>query len=414
MRQSTAFRLPRWLPALLGAQLAGAALAAQTELRGLASVGTAARDTRSSAFTEGFDKSPFGFDRPTGRITLRGDASWFDGDLRAAAIVDADSQRNGVLDLQEAWLAWNPVPVSPWRYRARLGAFFPNSSLETGYEQVGWSPQRTLSGSAINTWISEEIRIVGAEFSSQWRGALAGFAHDFTARLGAFGWNDPAGTEIAWRGWNLGGRITGLLQQLRLPDLAVIRPGAPIEAQSRDVRLFREIDGRTGYYGALGYGYEGLLALELMHYDNRGDPFGLQDGQYSWRTRFRHAALRLQLPAQVELLAQAMQGDTFMGPRAVYVDFSSWYLLASRSLGPGRASIRYDWFDAREDDIMPADANGERGDAWALAYQVPLPNSLSLAAEWLRVTSNRPARAELGEPPRRREDSFALELRWAF
>lgn len=403
----------RWA-ALPGVLLMSSVLAAPVDFQGVASVGTAGAGIRSDRFTAGFDKSPFGLERPAARLTLRGDVAWLDGQLLAAVIIDANSQRSGLLDLHEAWLAWTPVPASPWRYRARLGAFFPHTSLETGYEQIGWNAARTISGSAINSWIGEEIRILGGEFSAQWRGALAGWPHQFGVRAGAFGWNDPAGTEMAWRGWNLGGRVTGLFRNLRLPDLAVIRPGAPIEAQSRDVHLFRELDNRPGFYGAVEYGYDGVLDLQAMRYDNRGDPLRLVDGQYSWRTRFDHASLRVQLPAGVELLAQAMQGDTFMGPRAVYVDFTAWYLLASRRLGPGQATIRHDWFEAEEDDIMPADANGDRGHAWAFAYSVPLPHSLSLVAEWLRVKSDRPARAELGEEADRTESSLALELRWSF
>jgi hypothetical protein len=83
-------------------------------------------------------------------------------------------------------------------------------------------------------------------------------------------------------------------------------------------------------------------------------------------------------------------------------------------LGPGQATIRHDRFEAEEDDIMPTDANGERGHAWALAYSVPLPHSLALVAEWLRVKSDRLARAEAGEEAERTENSLALELRWAF
>ena len=382
-------------------------------LDGLATVGSAASDVRSDAFTAGMDKSPFGLGVPAGRLALRAEAAPLN-DVVLNAVADADSERSSVLDLQEAWLGWNPVPTSPWRVRAKAGAFFPLNSLEVAYDQVGWNAARTISSSAINSWIAQEVRVVGAELTGQWRGALIGSPHTFSARLGVFGGNDPAGTEIAWRGWDLSGRVTGLFQKLRLPDLPVYRPTGPIPRQTRDVHVFREIDHRPGFYGALGYSLEGWLDVEAMHYDNRADPLRVKSGQYGWRTRFDHLGARLRLPGAWELDSQAMRGSTLMGPNAVHVGFSSWYLLASRALGAGLATVRYDWFRTSDRDILPQDPNAERGHAWALAYSLPLRHSLTLVAEALRVASNRAARSQIGQDPRQIENSLELELRWAF
>lgn len=406
--------LPRWL--LVLGMLVGpwpAIAAGPLTVQGQLTLGGASRDSRSDDFTESLDKSTFDLQRPAARLALRLDAA-LPADLGAVLVADADTQRSSVLDVQEAFLAWNPVPQSPWRYRARLGAFFPVTSLETGYPQVDWHAQRTLSGSAINSWLSEEIRLVGAEFTVQWRGVMAGSPHTGTLRGGVFGGNDPAGTLIAWRGWNLAGRITGLFQDLRLPDLPVYRPDGPVPVQTRDIDLFREIDDRPGYFVSAGYGYEGVGEAELLHYDNRGDPLRIQAGQYSWHTKFDHLALRFELPQEWLLLAQALRGSTLMGPNAVNTRFSSWYLLAAHPLGPGTATLRHDQFRARDRDMLPDDANGERGHAWALAWSVPLPRDFTLLVEALRVRSNRPARALIGDGPRRTESSLALELRWAF
>ena len=390
-----------------------AAPAAAANFSGLATLGGAAADSRSDAFTEGMDKNPFGLDVPAGRVVLRAQGAPTD-DIQLSATADADSERSSVLDLEEAWAAWNPVPTSPWRVRARAGAFFPLSSLEVGYDQVGWNAARTISSSAINSWIAQEVRVAGAEFTGQWHGALVGSPHTFSTRLGVFEGNDPAGTEIAWRGWDLSGRVTGLFQKLRLPDLPVYWASGPIPRQTRDVHVFREIDHRPGYYAALGYSLEDALDVEVMHYDNRADPLRVKSGQYGWRTRFDHVSARWQLPAAWELDAQAMRGSTLMGPNAVHVGFSSWYGLASHALGPGSAALRYDWFATRDRDILPQDPNGERGHAWALAYSLPLPHSLTLVSEALRVASDRAARVQIGVDPRQTEDSFDLELRWAF
>ena len=404
----------RFSPAVVGVMCWFAAAAGAANLRGLATIGTTAEDSRSNDFTESLDKAPFGLDAPAARVVLSGDAALF-GDFVGTLVADVDSQRSSVIDVQEAWLGWNPVPTSPWRSRAKLGAFFPLTSLEVDYEQVGWNPARTISSSAINNWIAQEVRTIGLEFTEQWRGALLGVPHTFTLRAAVFGANDPSGTEIAWRGWDVSGRVTGLFQKLRLPDLPVYQPGGPIEVQTRNVHVFRELDHRPGWYAGLGYAHEGVFDIEAMHYDNRADPLQITNGQYGWRTRFDHVGVSLQLPAETELLAQGMHGGTYMGPNGVHARFASWYLLASHPLWRGRATVRYDWFRTTDRDIMPLpDPNGESGHAWALAYSLPLHHSLTLVAEALRVDSTRAARALIGETPHRKEDSLAVELRWAF
>jgi hypothetical protein len=176
----------------------------------------------------------------------------------------------------------------------------------------------------------------------------------------------------------------------------------------------REIDDRPGAYASLGYGRDEWLDLEAMRYDNRGDPLRVTNGQYSWHTRFDHVSLKLRFAHDWQLLSQVMKGSTIMGPNAVNVDFSSWYLLLSRPLGPGLATLRHDRFRAVDRDILPADANGERGTAWAMAYSVPLPNRFSLVAEILRVDSNRAARSLVGAAPRLVENSLGIELRRVF
>ena len=398
---------------LLCAISLGAAPIGAVELRGQFALGTAAAGAGTDSFTEGMDKSPFGSAVPTGRLDIRADAAPF-GDFVATLIADADTRRNRLIDVQEAWVGWQPVPQSPWRFRAKAGAFFPVSSLEVGYDSVGWNAIRTLSSSAINSWIAEEIRIVGTELTMQWRGAMVDSPHTFTARLGVFGGNDPAGTELAWRGWNVGGRVTGLFQPLRLPDLPVYRADGAIPLQTRTVHVLREIDDRPGAYASLGYARNEWLDVAAMHYDNRGDPLQVSNGQYSWHTRFDHLSLQLRFPRDWQLLSQIMKGSTLMGPNAVHVDFSSWYLLASRSLGPGQVTVRHDRFRTADLDDLPTDANGERGNAWALAYSAPLRHRFTLVAEVLRVDSHRAARSLIGAAPRRVENSLSVELRRDF
>ena len=385
---------------------------AATELRGMVHIGSASHDSRSDEFTSGFDKLPFGTDVPSARAAVRMDSVF--GDFVSGAVADIDSQRSSLVDLHEAWIGWHPIPQGPWRVRTKMGSFFPVSSFEVGYDQIGWNAERTISGSAINSWIAEEIRILGAEVTTQWRGALVGSPHEVTGRLGIFGGNDPAGTEIAWRGWHLGNRTTGMFQKLRLPDLPAYRPDGHVPMQSRNVRVFREIDNRPGFYGSIGYAFESRFEVEAMHYDNRADPLAVNDGQYGWHTRFNHVAMRLHLADEWELQAQIMRGRTTMGGVAVDARFSSGYLLASRRFGTGTATLRYDHFEVGDLDGVPDDPNGENGHAWAIAWAQPLTDRLLLLVEAQRVKSHRPARALVAEFPRQVENSLAMELRFPF
>ncbi|HEY4340454.1 MAG TPA: hypothetical protein VGM97_10965 [Steroidobacteraceae bacterium] len=326
----------------------------------------------------------------------------------------ADGERSQVLDVQEAWLAWKPVPSGPWRTRIRLGSFFPPTSLEIEPNSPSWKPVRTLSSSAINTWIGEELRSNGLELAFSRRGLMIGSPHDFDFTLAAISANDPAGTLLAWRGWTFGDRITGLTETLRLPDLPVYRPDGPIPRQTRNVREFRDIDGVPGYYASASYTYAHTVQVSFLHYDNEGHPLDVVQGQYSWETRFNHLSVQVLLPAGWEILSQAIQGTTLMGADAVHVRFRALYLLASHPFGPGDLTLRWDLFRTQDIDLLPTDPNSEHGNALALAYRLPLGKQLHWVSEFLWVDSTRAAHILLGEPTRAIERSLSTALRWDF
>lgn len=336
------------------------------------------------------------------------------GDALSATAVLNGADRPGLVDLQEAWLGWNPVPTGPWKVRARAGLFFPPGNQEIDYQGLTWTPSRTISASAINSWIGEELRTKGLELSLTHRGRASGSPHDFGATAAVFNGNDPAGTLLAWRGWGVGDRIGGVGEAIELADLPVYRADGAINKQARVIHLFREVDGRAGYYAALHYAYTDRLEVTAMHYDNRGDPLVVKQGQYSWATRFNHVGVRLRPAAGWELMAQYMTGFTAMGTRAVALDYRTWYLLASRRLGDGTLTLRYDRFMTRENDILPSDPNGEHGRATALAYAFDLGPGLSLVSELLTVHSDRPARRLIGDAPVQNERSITSSLRWQF
>jgi hypothetical protein len=328
--------------------------------------------------------------------------------------LSADGERSQVVDVQEAWLSWKPVPSGPWRTRIRLGSFFPPTSLEIEPDSPSWKPVRTLSSSAINSWIGEELRANGLELAFSRRGLMIGSPHDFDFTVAAIGANDPAGTLLAWRGWTFSDHITGLTETQRLPDLPVYRPDGPIPRQTRDVREFREIDGVPCYYAAASYTYAQNVQVSFLHYDNEGHPLDVSQGQYSWETRFNHLSVRAVLPAGWEILSQAMQGTTLMGPDAVHVRFRALYVLASHPLGSGDMTLRWDLFRNQDIDLLPTDPNSEHGNALAVAYRMPVGKQLHWVSELLRVDSTHAARVLLGEPAREIERSLSTSLRWDF
>ena len=347
-----------------------------------------------------------------GQAILAGELPLTDA-VSGFAIFNADDGRSQFVDVQEAWIGWHPVPVSPWKVRAKVGIFFPPLNQEQDYEQLTWLPTRTISASAINSWVGEELKSKGAELSLTHRGRSSGSPHDAGLTAAVFYGNDPAGTLLAWRGWGVGDRISGVSETLRLADLPVYRPDGAINLQSRNIHLFREIDGRAGYYVGANYAYAGVVEVSAMHYDNRGDPLIVKAGQYSWATKFNHAGIRLR-SGKWEWMFQYLTGSTAMGPRAAALDYHAWYALVSRRLGNGTLTLRYDRFGAEEDDIIASDPNAERGKALAIAYVADINDTLSVVSELLLLRSARPANSLIGEAQQQTGGGLTTSLRWRF
>lgn len=307
-----------------------------------------------------------------------------------------DGQRRpfGVLD---AWLRLRPVSTTPWRWSVKAGAFFPPISLEN--DGVGWTTPLTLTPSAINSWVGEELRAIGTEFAIEhrsgqatWRGIAAAFDH-----------NDPAGDLLASRGWAMGDMTSALNAELREPDVyaANARVPAPVV-----FKPFTEIDHRIGWYAGLSREGTGGSLLSVLRYDNRGDPTAWEwQGArkvFAWHTRFWSAAARGQV-GEVRWLAQAMDGATAFEPRkGLYLDttFSAAYVLASWERGDWQPALRFDLFRARQLPETLAAPLGEHGNAITAALNWRPRDGLRITGELLRIDSTREQRALEGLSPR--------------
>ena len=322
-------------------------------------------------------------------------------------------------DLTEAYLEWRPVPRSPNRYRLKVGAFYPRISLENVAR--GWTNPYLLNSSAINTWVAEELRSFGAEFSWSRKPAGLGGRHEFGINAAAFWGNDPAGSLLAWKGWSLHDRQSRFGDKLPLPALPSIQPGGVFyQRQDPYVVPFREIDDTAGYYVNVEWRLANRLLIRAMSYNNEADPTAIQSRQYGWYTEFGHVGLQASLPGGVGLIAQWMDGTTVMGPdfgtgiHAVDVEFDAWFALLTREWGPHRLSARYDNFGITQNDSTPEDNNPESGHGWTVGYRYDVLADLSVGLEWLSVKTHRCAFAYYGLEPSVTETQAQLTLQLRF
>jgi hypothetical protein len=333
--------------------------------------------------------------------------------LNAEAEGDREGHRSR-LDLVEAFIDVRREPSARVRLRARLGFFFPPISQEA--DEPGWTGPYTITPSAATSWIADELRILGGEA----RLSLRPEGHDLSVAAAALGGNDPTGTLLAWRGWALGDRQTGLSERPPLAAIPSIEPGGMFEQAPRWVQPFREIDGRLGYYLAASYKKGDAVDVRALHYDNRARETVFDGQQYAWHTRFDSAAVRLRRKP-FELLGHYLAGRTIMGRLpggrpAVDGDFAAAFGMASLSAGRHRLSVRYDVFEVGDDDELRAgaDPNDEDGHAWTAAWALRTGDAHRLALEAVRVSSDRGVRAEQGGPVRVGETLIQASFRVRF
>lgn len=323
------------------------------------------------------------------------------------AFAYGDNDKNPV-DLTEAVLEWRPVPVSQWRWRAKLGAFYPPVSMEN--RGIGWQSVYSLSPSAINTWIGEEVRAIGGELSVTSAGASTGRPFDISAVAGLYGWNDPMGVVIQQRGWAIHDRQTALFG--RLPDIN----GLP--AGDGSFELFREIDNRVGYYAGLEFSWQDRIVVRALHYDNRGDPARFDKEEYAWLSRFDSIGVRVELPEEWTVIAQHLEGDTAIGASADgkgyhILDFSSEFVLVSKAYGRHRGSARYERLQTTTVRGSRFFNSNQDGDAWTLAYRYDLGDRWQIHVEALQIDSRLGHRVLQGSPASAIERSVQVVARYS-
>jgi len=269
------------------------------------------------------------------------------------------------IGLTQAFAEYKPLSPNRLRYKFRAGFFYPRYSVEN--TSKGWLSPYTYTQSAINSWVGEEIRIAGVEFALFSNGRRFRSPWSWEINAGIFKGNDPAGTLLSWRGWSYHDRQSLHHDRVNFAPLPTIIEGIITPAW---INPFEEIDGRWGGYLGVHLNYQHQTEVKYYNYDNNADPSLFNDIRiYAWDTKFHSLALKHKISPTVELLSQAMVGSTDMGPRVVYVDFYSAYLMLSYKHENHRFSVRLEASAADEDDMLPIDQNNSDTSAITLAWR---------------------------------------------
>jgi hypothetical protein len=318
---------------------------------------------------------------------------------------DRDQRR--AIDATELYVRYRPVSTTRFRWSVKVGMFFPPISLEN--DEVGWTSGWTITPSVINSWVGEELRTMGGEGRLEYRtgrGAIEA--------VGAlYGFNDPAGILLAFRGWAFDDRPTSYADRLRLPDAIAAVFHVPTPFRTLE---FKEIDDRVGWYAGLRADDDVFGRIEFLRYDNRAEPDAFRR-QFAWKTKFWSAGIERRFGI-LTLMAQGMTGRTVVEPAdEVYNNwnFDAAYVLAGVNLGKWRLAVRGDIFGTdRKNSTPPSTLSQENGHGVTGSVSFYPRNWVRLSAEIIRAENDNTLRARSGLTPRVNETQVQFLTRVYF
>ena len=334
----------------------------------------------------------------------------FTWSLSATAVGSVQGGERTEAGLSEAYLTFRPMRGSGVAFSARAGLMWPPVSLE--HEGADWHVRDSITPSAINSWIGEEVRPVALE------GSLSADLgeHELKVTAALFAANDTSGTLLAFRGWALHDRTTLAFRRQPLPPLEEEYEyyQAPFTHPLLDVR--HGFADRPGYYAKLAWQPPLPVRFELFRYDNRGDPEAVnQDLEWGWRTHFNHLGVIAHLGSETQVKLQAMAGRTRMGMveggrRWWDADFHSAYAMVTRPFGSIGVAARLEAFDVRNHGSLWDDEYDDTGWSAMIAGKREFEPFTGLV-ELLHVSNKRDDREEVGIRPRQRQTQLQAELR---
>lgn len=379
-------------------------------------------DGERSWVDDGFGKLRYGGTSGTGAFRVlprlgEVDAVWQPrfGWALSGTIAAVAQDKDGIeAGLSEAYLSYKPLGGGPVRLSARAGLMWPPVSLE--HSRSDWAVTETITPSAINSWIGEEVKVIGFEASLATK--LGG--HQLTATAALFDVNDTAGALLAFRGWALHDVKALAFQSQPLPRLNALMA----DSQPRYSHPVKEMDGgffsRPGYYVKFAWQAPLPVRLELLHYDNGSNPEALNaELEWGWRTRFDNLGLVADLGPSTQLRAQAMRGRSLMGfedAGRIWIEnrFRSAFALITQELGKGSLSGRFEAFATRHNGSRINSTDDEQGYAATIAVRRSLNKHASVLVEALHISSKSDARLRDGLSPRQIQTQLqgAFRFRW--
>jgi hypothetical protein len=334
----------------------------------------------------------------------------FTWSLSATLVGSLQGGERAQAGLSQAYLSFRPMRSSSGTaWSARAGLMWPPVSLE--HQGADWQVENSITPSAINSWIGEEVRPLALEGTI---GTIAG-QHKLRATAAVFAANDTSGTLLTFRGWALHDRTTLAFNRWPLPPLDGAIGGIQAPFTHPLIDLGSGFARRPGYYAKLSWQPPVAARIEVFRYDNRASPTDEnRDMEWGWRTQFDDVGV-VATVAGTEFRAQALEGRTQMGfamKGRHWVDnrFRSAFVLASRPFGPFRISARAEAFGTRNRGSIVGDDYDETGWSTMIAAKREWQHVTGLL-ELLHVSSMREDRTDFGLEARQRQTQLEAEMR---
>jgi len=264
-------------------------------------------------------------------------------------------------------------------------------SVPFSLEHVGpaWTPEYSISASALDTWLWEEINLTGVE-GDWWHVTRGGLRLGMT--LGAGYGPDQLGRLLALRGFTIGDQVSGHNTYLPLPN-------------GNRTDIVEERDHRPAAYTWISVGDAGdRAALRLGYLDNFAD----QDADGSWHTRLATIGTIIHPWPRLDLVVQYLRGKALVRATSNDSSMRAFYALLSQHYNGHRFTIRYDEF--RVNDLDGGNSTRESGDGVTVAYLYEWGLRHRVAAEYIWLNSDRPGSAV----PRPSQDGWQLSYRFRY
>lgn len=335
----------------------------------------------------------------------------FTWSLSATVVGSVEGGQRTDAGLSQAFLNFRPMRSSTGTaFSARAGLMWPAVSLE--HEGADWHVRDSITPSAINSWIGEEVRPLAVEGTVATQ--IAG--QHLRGTFGVMAANDTSGTLLTFRGWALHDRTTLAFRRQPLPPL-----GDELDAiQPRFTHPLLDLHSgfahRFGYYAKLSWQPPIPVRVELFRYDNRADPTDVNaDFEWGWRTRFDNVGVVADLGGGASLKAQGLRGRTRMGYEmggARWIDnrFRSAFVMLTQPVGKVTFAARAEGFATRNRGSLWSDEYDEDGWSGMIAARRDFQR-FSALVELLHVSSDSPAREHSGLQPRQRQTQLQAQLR---